>query len=159
MLTLTRRGPPVRTTGKDIHPLVFPLTFPSRTHILCLQRPLFREATLIHKLSWELYIHTSLLLIRPPENNQGQKFRFKTTESEEGEEEKRRIMRHPNFSGISGLSYTFPTSFIRSQWYLSVITEHCVYTNTKKNSGAANTHTHTQKCSQYLSCLHSNGRE
>lgn len=51
------------------HPLVFLLTFPSSTHILCLQRPLFREATLIHKLSWELYIHTSLLLIRPPENN------------------------------------------------------------------------------------------
>lgn len=43
------------------------LTFPNKTAILCLQRPLFKEATLIQMLSWELYIQTSLLLILPPE--------------------------------------------------------------------------------------------
>lgn len=42
-------------------------TFPNKTAILCLQRPLFKEATLIQMLSWELYIQTSLLLILPPE--------------------------------------------------------------------------------------------
>lgn len=46
---------------------VIELTFPNKTAILCLQRPLFKEATLIQMLSWELYIQTSLLLILPPE--------------------------------------------------------------------------------------------
>lgn len=50
------------------------LTLPSRTHILCLQRPLTRGATLSHRLSWELYIHTSLLLIRPPEGTETKSF-------------------------------------------------------------------------------------
>jgi len=45
---------------------VVQLTFPNKTAILCLQRPLFKEATLIQMLSWELYIQTSLLLILPP---------------------------------------------------------------------------------------------
>lgn len=53
--------------------MYFLLTLPSRTPILCLQRPLLRDATLIHRLSWELYIHTSLLLIRPPKKNKKQR--------------------------------------------------------------------------------------
>lgn len=50
----------------------FLLTLPSRTPILCLQRPLLRDATLIHRLSWELYIHTSRLLMRPPRRSRRQ---------------------------------------------------------------------------------------
>lgn len=53
--------------------MYFLLTLPSKTPILCLQRPLLRDATLIHRLSWELYIHTSLLLIRPPKKNKEQR--------------------------------------------------------------------------------------
>lgn len=55
----------LKAFGTDLG--VTELTFPNKTAILCLQRPLFKEATLIQMLSWELYIQTSLLLILPPE--------------------------------------------------------------------------------------------
>lgn len=71
-------SPWVIHSGVTIHTVAdawmyFLLTFPSKTPILCLQRPLLRDATLIQRLSWELYIHTSLLLIRPPKKNKEQR--------------------------------------------------------------------------------------
>lgn len=72
-----RRQQVIRVTERWIQTMIYPRwsnhawvyflhTLPSKTPILCLQRPLLRDATLIHRLSWELYIHTSRLLMRPP---------------------------------------------------------------------------------------------